>query len=133
MVLPDRIELSTSPLPMECSTTELRQHAPDTRIGSKGTPAERPILATSLPHAQAREATDRPAKTGEISAESPLAPFDGQVEADLVPICFRRAGDALIGGMTLIRPSGRLHDPIDPPALPFAGTGTKFRRALALA
>ena len=33
MVLPDRIELSTSPLPMECSTTELRQHAPDTRIG----------------------------------------------------------------------------------------------------
>jgi hypothetical protein len=35
MVLPDRIELSTSPLPMECSTTELRQHAPDTRIGPK--------------------------------------------------------------------------------------------------
>ena len=26
-MLPDRIELSTSPLPMECSTTELRQHA----------------------------------------------------------------------------------------------------------
>ena len=25
VVLPDRIELSTSPLPMECSTTELRQ------------------------------------------------------------------------------------------------------------
>ena len=25
MVLPDRIELSTSPLPMECSTTELPQ------------------------------------------------------------------------------------------------------------
>src|SRR5262245_23780462 len=25
MVLPDRIELSTSPLPRECSTTELRQ------------------------------------------------------------------------------------------------------------
>src|SRR6202000_747259 len=36
MVLPDRIELSTSPLPMECSTTELRQHAPDHRIGRKG-------------------------------------------------------------------------------------------------
>ena len=28
MVLPDRIELSTSPLPRECSTTELRQLAP---------------------------------------------------------------------------------------------------------
>ena len=26
LVLPDRIELSTSPLPRECSTTELRQH-----------------------------------------------------------------------------------------------------------
>ncbi len=25
MVLPERIELSTSPLPRECSTTELRQ------------------------------------------------------------------------------------------------------------
>jgi hypothetical protein len=31
MVLPDRIELSTSPLPMECSTTELRQHVPGLR------------------------------------------------------------------------------------------------------
>src|SRR6185437_9623123 len=41
MVLPDRIELSTSPLPMECSTTELRQHAPDTRIGPSGAPTER--------------------------------------------------------------------------------------------
>ena len=35
MVLPDRIELSTSPLPMECSTTELRQHARGNRIGPK--------------------------------------------------------------------------------------------------
>src|SRR3979409_398422 len=35
MVLPDRIELSTSPLPMECSTTELRQHATDAGIGPK--------------------------------------------------------------------------------------------------
>jgi hypothetical protein len=36
VVLPDRIELSTSPLPMECSTTELRQQARKTRIGRKG-------------------------------------------------------------------------------------------------
>ena len=36
MVLPDRIELSTSPLPMECSTTELRQHARIRRIGQNG-------------------------------------------------------------------------------------------------
>lgn len=36
MVLPDRIELSTSPLPMECSTTELRQRAPDHENRPKG-------------------------------------------------------------------------------------------------
>ena len=36
MVLPDRIELSTSPLPMECSTTELRQHARYPGIGPNG-------------------------------------------------------------------------------------------------
>ena len=35
MVLPDRIELSTSPLPMECSTTELRQRARSRGIGPK--------------------------------------------------------------------------------------------------
>ena len=29
MVLPVRIELTTSPLPMGCSTTELRQHEHD--------------------------------------------------------------------------------------------------------
>jgi hypothetical protein len=28
LVLPERIELSTSPLPRECSTTELRQRYP---------------------------------------------------------------------------------------------------------
>ena len=36
MVLPDRIELSTSPLPMECSTTELRQHALDKNRPPRG-------------------------------------------------------------------------------------------------
>ena len=46
MVLPDRIELSTSPLPMECSTTELRQHAPDTRNGLEGLHK----AGRSLPH-----------------------------------------------------------------------------------
>jgi hypothetical protein len=54
LVLPDRIELSTSPLPMECSTTELRQRAPDTRIGQKA-PQGGPILATRPPAAQARD------------------------------------------------------------------------------
>ena len=32
MVLPDRIELSTSPLPRECSTTELRQRRKERRF-----------------------------------------------------------------------------------------------------
>ena len=36
MVLPDRIELSTSPLPMECSTTELRQHVLGQESAARG-------------------------------------------------------------------------------------------------
>ncbi len=35
VVLPERIELSTSPLPRECSTTELRQPWPDRRAGRR--------------------------------------------------------------------------------------------------
>ena len=43
MVLQERIELSTSPLPRECSTTELRQQArgfmaQQTRIGRTSAP-----------------------------------------------------------------------------------------------
>ncbi len=66
MVLPDRIELSTSPLPMECSTTELRQHALgtvtlDQRIGRKGS-TERAILATRPGSTQAWESIVRQPK-----------------------------------------------------------------------
>src|SRR5215470_5175904 len=59
LVLPDRIELSTSPLPRECSTTELRQHAgrQANRIGRKRR-HRRPVLATRPPQAQARETLD---------------------------------------------------------------------------
>src|SRR3954469_10343733 len=53
MVLPDRIELSTSPLPMECSTTELRQHA-RSRESARKAAASGPVLATRAPLAQAR-------------------------------------------------------------------------------
>ena len=35
MVLRERIELSTSPLPRECSTPELRQHTRQTNVVSK--------------------------------------------------------------------------------------------------
>ncbi len=47
MVLPDRIELSTSPLPRECSTTELRQR----REGALTSPFE---AARTMPHAARR-------------------------------------------------------------------------------
>ena len=53
-MLPDRIELSTSPLTMECSTTELRQHA-RIRESAETAPTGGPILATRPPLAQARE------------------------------------------------------------------------------
>src|SRR4051812_45311797 len=53
MVLPDRIELSTSPLPMECSTTELRQHVLGREsAATRGLPSG-PISATSPPPVQA--------------------------------------------------------------------------------
>jgi hypothetical protein len=64
-VLPDRIELSTSPLPMECSTTELRQHALDPRIDQKG-----PQGGRSLPQGQGAR------KHGK-----------GPVEAEIAVIC----------------------------------------------
>jgi hypothetical protein len=54
MVLPDRIELSTSPLPRECSTTELRQRARD-KESAQLAPASAAVLATSPPPAQARD------------------------------------------------------------------------------
>jgi hypothetical protein len=51
-VLPDRIELSTSPLPMECSTTELRQHARDIRESAEKASTGGAILATMTSRAQ---------------------------------------------------------------------------------
>ena len=59
LVLPHRIELWTSPLPRECSTTELRQqalrpyHRPRRRISSAEGLESGAILATALMGAQA--------------------------------------------------------------------------------
>ena len=87
MVLPDRIELSTSPLPMECSTTELRQHArypgnrpsrapqaggschkdpsgASTRAGGEG-PKWAKIDARDADLAESGESGSRPARTAE--------------------------------------------------------------------
>jgi hypothetical protein len=41
MVLPVRIELTASPLPRECSTTELRQHRAGARPRMRGAPMEK--------------------------------------------------------------------------------------------
>src|SRR5882724_12364809 len=72
MVLPDRIELSTSPLPMECSTTELRQHArtwtPDLENRPKRPDQARPVLATRPPLAQARPSGEIPSNRGKIQS-----------------------------------------------------------------
>ena len=80
MVLPDRIELSTSPLPMECSTTELRQHARGSRIGRKG-PDRRPVLTTRTPLAQARGRGLEGAKTAKNQPEAPLHVLIGSIPA----------------------------------------------------
>jgi hypothetical protein len=75
-VLPDRIELSASPLPMGCSTTELRQHllrgwyarrdGGSTAIGSGSTQGKKtPITAFNIntnptrPMSKSQEATVR--------------------------------------------------------------------------
>jgi hypothetical protein len=54
MVLPDRIELSTSPLPMECSTTELRQHAGNGNQPEKAVQAGRSLPQGVRPRKRGR-------------------------------------------------------------------------------
>jgi hypothetical protein len=92
MVLPDRIELSTSPLPMECSTTELRQRAryenrpkraptrrPDpchkAPIGASARPAPRPSkelrsAPNAVPAALFRQSADPSRHSGQAAAHS---------------------------------------------------------------
>src|SRR5262249_55010641 len=53
LVLPVRIELTTSPLPRGCSTTELRQRRPQRKRQSYNAAASAPILATRPEMAQA--------------------------------------------------------------------------------
>jgi hypothetical protein len=54
LVLPVRIELTTSPLPRECSTTELRQRAPARTSKISGVRRMAAMLATGAKTAQAR-------------------------------------------------------------------------------
>src|SRR5437867_4874680 len=87
MVLPDRIELSTSPLPMECSTTELRQRAPDTGLGQKG----RYKAADPCHKAPARASAGR-ARASRLPQKGPQSAWSGpgllypaELRADPVP------------------------------------------------
>ena len=84
MVLPERIELSTSPLPMECSTTELRQHA-RIRESAKRPQQGGPILATRSPAAQARLRPVAPSKWSQSGLDGRGFLQPGQLRADPVP------------------------------------------------
>ena len=94
-MLPDRIELSTSPLPMECSTTELRQHAGIQESAQKGL-YRRPVLATRTPLAQARGRAGNGPKRPKIGAK-PRPRQSGQPRADRLPIATASAWRGLEG------------------------------------
>ncbi len=97
MVLPDRIELSTSPLPMECSTTELRQHARIKRIGRNG-PYRRADPCHKAPARASAGAARRTTKNGQNQRREPAAAFIwascGPIRC---PISSASACSALIG------------------------------------
>jgi hypothetical protein len=78
LVLPDRIELSTSPLPRECSTTELRQHR------AKDSSQDGSIIGRSLPQGPLRRKRRRNARAGTdyIGGRNRL----GRGSSDRVPV-----------------------------------------------
>ena len=90
MVLPDRIELSTSPLPMECSTTELRQ-----RFASGA--SSYPATARSFCHSGAANATMASSRADtqqvvEIDDADDFAGLDHQQRLDLATDDFEGLG-----------------------------------------
>jgi hypothetical protein len=84
VVLPDRIELSTSPLPMECSTTELRQHAPIRESAEKGPDKARRSLPQG-PHRRKREPAGMPSKALQSAWSACGLLQEAQLRADPVP------------------------------------------------
>ena len=86
MVLPDRIELSTSPLPMECSTTELRQRAPDQENRPKKPPTRRADPCHKAPSCASARAACGAIKMGPKSARDTRGLLQlAQLRADPVP------------------------------------------------
>jgi hypothetical protein len=129
LVLPDRIELSTSPLPMECSTTELRQHA---GCGNqpKGPHQGGPILATRPPPAQARDRPPAPSKSDKIGAGCQLiaagSPVAGRSGSHFLAQCGQRL-DRADHHFEFDHFAGRMEfDEIDALELRFADISGKF-------
>ena len=110
-MLPDRIELSTSPLPMECSTTELRQHARIRRIGQNG-PYRRADPCHKAPARASARKVRRTTKIGKISAIGLPPCSSGRFWADPVP--------EFVGG-----PAGAGFSPIEGPVILSSGTAHK--------
>lgn len=108
MVLPDRIELSTSPLPMECSTTELRQHvlvknrAPEGACQAGRYLPQAPLLCKHTSLVKTRKSGRYRAKSAHFGLKPPAfprfevrsSPPTGQVAkgADSVHFEFRTIG-----------------------------------------
>ena len=84
MVLPDRIELSTSPLPMECSTTELRQRARIQESARKGPYRARRSLPQG-PHRRKRERAATPSKALDSARRAHGLLQQAQLRANPVP------------------------------------------------
>jgi hypothetical protein len=83
-VLPDRIELSTSPLPMECSTTELRQHARIQRESAGKARSGRGRFLPQGPRWRKRAGTRENPQIGQKL--DPPSASSGRVWADPVPM-----------------------------------------------
>ncbi len=83
-MLPDRIELSTSPLPMECSTTELRQHA-RIRESAETAPRRRADPCHKAPAGASARAAGGASGTAEIGPDGGIRSVFGRIDADPVP------------------------------------------------
>ncbi len=108
MVLPDRIELSTSPLPMECSTTELRQ-----QCWNKNRPPQGPTKRADICH--------RPPRCASLQGR-PKRENRGDI-GDITAIFARNARLSVDFG-SIPRPTGQLAAGADSTHFGFRTIGT---------
>ena len=132
LVLPTEDEPSTSPLPMECSTTELRQHARIRELGQKA-PTRR---ADPCHKARGRRASARTAcaviKSGRNQPGAPADAFNW-LSRRIPRFPAQRRLALLSSGRTLKFDhfAGFTEfDEIDALELPFADIGGKFQRGI---